>query len=59
MELENEKIQSKNKRQQNIANLYNAAAHNYNDAVAFMNAFIDYRNHQFIPEKTDADIQHI
>lgn len=46
MEIENDKI-----------NLFNSAGTNYNEAVNNLNAFIDYRNHQFIPQKEDADIQ--
>ncbi len=46
MEIENGKI-----------NLYNSAGVSYNEAINSLNAFIDYRNHQFIPQKEDADIQ--
>ncbi len=59
IELENEKITAENNRRQNIVNLYNTAAQDYNDGVPLMNKFIDYRNHQFAPEKTDAEIQHM
>ncbi|MBV9963817.1 MAG: hypothetical protein JO072_16360 [Parafilimonas sp.] len=57
MEIENDKVQAENERQNKLAAFYNSAAANYNEAVNVFNAFIDYRNHQFKPEKTDTEIQ--
>ena len=50
VELENDRISTAN-------NLYNQAAANYNEAVRNLNAFIQYRNKQFNPLKTDIEIQ--
>lgn len=44
-------------RQDKDAALYNAAVADYNDALAILNAFINYRNNQFIPAKADEEIQ--
>ena len=43
--------------QDNDAALYNAAVADYNDALAIFNNFLTYRNNQFIPAKTDMEIQ--
>lgn len=43
--------------QNNITHLYNSSLVNYNNSVEAFNKFIDYRNKQFKPEKTDAEIQ--
>ena len=40
-----------------IAGLYNQSVYEYNDAIHYFNEFIKYRNHQFIPMKTDVEIQ--
>ncbi len=53
IEIENDKISADNKK----ANIYNEALAYYNNAVKALNDFIDYRNHQFKPAKTDAEIQ--
>ena len=55
--LENEKISARNSKQNTIANFYKAALVNYNSAVKYLNDFIDYRNHQFAPKKTDDEIK--
>ena len=39
------------------AALYNSAVADYNDALAIFNNFLTYRNNQFIPAKTDDEIQ--
>jgi len=39
------------------AALYNAAVADYNDALSIFNSFLTYRNNQFIPVKTDIEIQ--
>jgi hypothetical protein len=46
-----------NERQNAIINLCNSAVADYNVAISEMNAFIDYRNHQFTPGKPDSEIQ--
>jgi hypothetical protein len=38
-------------------NLYNSAVTDYNEALAIFNNFLAYRNNQFIPAKTDSEIQ--
>jgi len=44
--------------QQNLAiNVYNEAAHLFNSAINKINKFIDYRNHQFTPGRSDAEIK--
>jgi hypothetical protein len=43
--------------QNKTANSYNTASKEFNDAINLFNTFIDYRNKQFIPKKTDAEIQ--
>ena len=57
IDIENAKINAENNRKNKTVNLYNSAGADYNEAVNNLNTFIDYRNHQFLPEKTDADIQ--
>jgi hypothetical protein len=43
--------------QQNLAvNTYNEAVNSFNNGINLLNQFIDYRNHQFLPKKTDAEI---
>jgi transglutaminase superfamily protein len=49
MEVENDKNKKK-------TSLYNEAANDYNDGIAALNAFIDYRNKQFKPTVSDGDI---
>lgn len=39
--------------------LYNSAVADYNQALAVFNTFINYRNNQFTPAKTDDEIQYI
>jgi len=43
--------------QNKVVNLYNSALENYNNGVSAFNAFVDYRNKQFKPERPDAEIQ--
>lgn len=43
--------------QNKTANSYNTASKEFNDAINLFNAFIDYRNKQFTPKKTDPEIQ--
>ena len=37
--------------------LYNSSMAELNDATTILNNFIEYRNKQFTPEKTDAELQ--
>jgi len=39
-------------------NLYNSAVADYNDGVNNYNDFVQYRNKQFMPIKSDPEIQH-
>ena len=55
--LQHIKVELENDRISTSTNLYNTAVSNYNDAVRNLNAFIQYRNKQFNPLKTDAEIQ--
>lgn len=43
--------------QDNDAELYNSAVADYNQALAIFNNFLMYRNNQFIPAKTDTEVQ--
>jgi hypothetical protein len=56
-QLQHIKLQLENNRQQKIADIFNISVVYYNTAINNLNAFIEYRNKQFIPEKTDAAIQ--
>lgn len=58
-ELENIKIDHENARQAAIVNQYNSAVNDYNTGIEYLNDFINYRNKQFIPVKSDADIQNM
>ena len=55
--IENIKIETENDRQNKAVNLYNAAAVDYNNAINEFNIFIQYRNKQFMPIKSDVEIQ--
>ena len=55
--LQHLKISIENDRQNKTINLYNSAVVDYNDAVNGLNEFINYRNKQFTPKKTDPEIQ--
>jgi hypothetical protein len=64
LEIENERIQVANKkievensRQTQIADQYNAAVADFNEGINDFNLFIDYRNKQFTPLKSDSEIQ--
>jgi hypothetical protein len=51
--LYNEKVERQNK----IGDAFNAAVADYNEGVNTLNGFIEYRNKQFSPTKTDEAIQ--
>lgn len=53
------KIEIENDRQTKSINLYNSAVADYNDGINGFNDFINYRNKQFTPNKTDSEIQDI
>jgi len=55
--IDNERIDTENKRQTKIVDLYNSAVLDFNDGIKDFNKFIDYRNKQFTPVKTDSEIQ--
>lgn len=51
------KAEIENERQATTINLYNSAIADYNDGINAFNEFINYRNKQFLPKKTDPEIQ--
>ena len=55
--LQHIKMEIENDRQAEIVTLFNSASHHYNDGIASVNDFINYRNKQFTPMKTDPEIQ--
>lgn len=57
--LQHLKLEIENDRQTKTINLYNSAVVDYNDAINGLNEFINYRNKQFTPKKTDLEIQSI
>jgi hypothetical protein len=56
-ELQEIKLEIEHTKQNDMAALYNSASVDYNNSISLLNTFIQYRNKQFIPEKTDAEIQ--
>lgn len=50
-------MEIENDRQTKTVNLYNAATSDYNVGINGLNEFINYRNKQFAPSKTDPEIQ--
>lgn len=55
--LQHLKLEIENNRQNKTVDLYNAAVADYNDGINGFNDFINYRNRQFTPGKTDPEIQ--
>ena len=55
--LQHLKLEIENDRQTKTVNLYNSAVVEFNDGINGLNDFINYRNKQFIPKKTDPEIQ--
>jgi transglutaminase/protease-like cytokinesis protein 3 len=55
--LQHLKMEIENDRLNKIVNLYNSAVADYNDGINSYNEFIQYRNHQFTPKKSDPEIQ--
>ncbi len=48
-----------NEKQTKSVGLYNAAVIDYNEGINLYNDFITYRNKQFLPKKTDPEIQNM
>jgi hypothetical protein len=57
--LQHIKLEVENERQKKTITLYNLAVSDYNVGINDFNAFIQYRNKQFAPTKSDAEIQHM
>jgi transglutaminase/protease-like cytokinesis protein 3 len=51
------KIEIEHDKQNQKVNLYNSAVVDYNQSIKNFNDFIEYRNKQFIPKKSDSEIQ--
>jgi hypothetical protein len=51
------KIEQENEKQHKTAVSYNLSITYYNDGINDLNTFIQYRNKQFMPEKTDPEIK--
>jgi hypothetical protein len=57
--LQHLKIEIERDKQERIINLFNSAVINYNEGIGSLNDFINYRNKQFTPKKTDPEIQNM
>jgi len=57
--LQHLKLEIENDRQTKTINLYNSSVVDYNNGINYLNEFINYRNKQFTPNKTDHDIQNM
>lgn len=57
--LQHLRLEIENDRQNQIVARYNAAVSSYNLGINFFNEFIQYRNKQFTPKKTDPEIQNM
>jgi hypothetical protein len=57
--LQHIKLEIENDKTNKAVNLYNGAVVTSNEAINNFNAFIQYRNNQFIPMKSDPDIQNM
>ncbi len=55
--LQHLKLEIEQDKQTKTINLYNSAVVYYNEGINNINVFIDYRNKQFTPHKTDPEIQ--
>lgn len=53
------KLAIENDRQTKTVDLYNSAVADYNEGINALNDFINYRNKQFTPYKTDPEIQNM
>jgi len=57
--LQHLKLEIENDKQTKIVNIYNSAVLDYNDGINGFNDFINYRNQQFTPMRTDPEIQNM
>ena len=57
--LQHIKLEIEHLKQTKTINLYNLSVADYNDGVRGLNDFINYRNNQFSPIKTDSEIQNM
>jgi Transglutaminase-like superfamily len=57
--LQHIKLEIENDKTNKAVNLYNGAVVTSNEAINNFNAFIQYRNNQFIPMKSDPEIQNM
>jgi len=57
--LQHLKLEIENERQNKTIDIYNSAIIDYNDGVNAFNEFINYRNKQFTPKKSDTEIQNM
>lgn len=57
--LQHLKMEIENDRQTKTVNLYNSAVVEFNDGINSLNDFINYRNKQFTPKKTDPEIENM
>lgn len=55
--LQHLKLEIENDKQAKTINLYNSSVGDYNEGVNALNEFINYRNNQFTPKKSDLVIQ--
>ncbi|SFA86631.1 Transglutaminase-like superfamily protein [Flavobacterium swingsii] len=55
--LQHLKLEIENEKQTKTVNLYNLVVIDYNEGIIRFNDFINYRNKQFTPNKTDSEIQ--
>ena len=55
--LRHHKLEVENDRQTKIVDLFNSAVADYNDGIIALNDFIYYKNKQFVPQKSDPEIQ--
>ena len=51
------KSEIENDKQDKTGDLYNLAVAHYNDGINAFNDFLNYRNKQFVPQKSDPEIQ--
>jgi len=55
--LQHLKLEIENDRQAKTINLYNSSVADYNEGINALNDFINFRNKQFTPKKSDPEIQ--
>ena len=57
MKIENIKIDILNAEEKEKVGFYNSSIDDFNEGISSLNKFIDYRNKEFNPKKSDAEIQ--